>query len=315
MKANHKITYRKIRSMLIKEEALRLGFLDCGITTADPVKNLNEYLENWVKKGYHGEMRYMADHLAERTDPRTFFEGARSVIMVLQNYYTREKQKDPAAPVIAKYAFAADYHTIIQKKLERLLDFIRSEIASCKGKVFVDSSAIHEKSLARRAGLGWTGKNTLLLTQKAGSFVFIGGIITDLELEYNQDAVKDLCGNCNLCLEACPTGALVQPGVLDVRKCISYLTIEKRKGGLPVELKGSFQNRIYGCDICQDVCPWNKKLNPHSGPELSPLPGLLEMTRDDWYNLDEKKFLEIFRHSGIKRLKYSGLKRNLEFIR
>lgn len=304
----------KKNSQRIRSEALRLGFLDCGITSAEPIENLQAYMEDWVKKGFHGEMKYMADHLQERADPRIFYEGAKSVIMVLQNYYTNEKQKDPSAPVLARYSFGKDYHTVIQKKLKKLLDFIHAEIQPCKGKIFVDSSPIHEKSLARRAGLGWAGKNTLLLSQKAGSFFFIGGIITDLELDYNQHPVENLCGSCNLCMEACPTGAIVRPGVLDVRKCISYLTIEKRSGGLPVELKRSFQNRVYGCDICQDVCPWNKSLIPHSESELLPEPELFEMTRNDWYEMDEKKFNRIFRQSGIKRLKYSGLRRNLEFI-
>ena len=304
----------KKNSQLIKSEALRLGFLDCGITSAEPVENVSTHLKDWIQNGFHGEMKYMEDHVPLRSDPRKFFEGAKSVIVVLQNDYTPEKQKDPSSPVIAMYSFGKDYHTIIKKKLKILLDFIQKEIQPCQGKVFVDSAAVHEKSLARRAGLGWTGKNSLLLSRKSGSFFFIGGIITDLELEYNQNQVKNYCGNCTLCIEACPTGAIVQPGVLDVRKCISYLTIESRKCGLPADLKWNFQNRIYGCDICQDVCPWNKEVSPHSEEELKPIPDLIEMTRHDWYDLDEKKFKEIFKYSGVKRLKYSGLRRNLEFL-
>jgi epoxyqueuosine reductase len=301
-------------SQMIKSEALRLGFLDCGITTDEPVENVKEHLADWIRKGYNGEMKYMEDHLNRRTDPQKLLEGAKSVIIVLQNYFTFENQKDPSAPVIARYSYGRDYHPVIQKKLKKILDFIQAEIQPCRGRVFVDSSPIHEKSLAYRAGLGWIGKNSLLLSQKAGSFFFVGGIITDLELEYNRDPVKNYCGNCNLCIEACPTGAIVRPGVLDVRKCISYLTIENRNCGLPAEMKANFKNRVFGCDICQDVCPWNKKLNLHSEPQLKPNPDLLEMTRNDWYNLDEKKFNRIFKNSPVKRLKYSGLKKNLEFL-
>jgi epoxyqueuosine reductase len=304
----------KKNSQLIRAEALRLGFLDCGITSAEPSENVSEHLKDWIRNGFHGEMKYMEDHLPLRSDPRKFFEGAKSVIVVLQNYYTTEKQKDPSSPVMAMYSFGRDYHTVIKKKLKKLLDFIQAEIQSCQGKIFVDSAAVHEKSLAQRAGLGWIGKNSLLLSQKTGSFIFIGGIITDLKLEYSKDPGINYCGNCILCMEACPAGAIVRPGVLDVRKCISYLTIESRKCGLPAELKGNFHNRVYGCDICQDVCPWNKNLTPHSESELMPNPELLEMTRNDWYNLDEKKFNEIFKSSTLKRLKYSVLRRNLEFL-
>ena len=304
----------KKKSQLIRSEALRLGFLDCGITSAEPPENAVELLKDWVGKGYHGEMKYMKDHLDLRTDPQKFFEGARSVIVMLQNYYTSEKQKDPSSPVIARYSYGGDYHSIISKKLKTILDFIQAEIQPCRGRIFVDSSSVLEKSFACRAGLGWIGKNSLLLSRKAGSFFFIGGIITDLELDYNQNIEKNYCGNCKLCIEACPTGAIVRPGVLDARKCISYLTIENRRSGLPAELKGKFQNRIFGCDICQDVCPWNKNISPHSEPKLEPLPELLEMTKKDWYNLDERKFNEIFRCSEVKRLKYSGLRRNLEFL-
>jgi len=304
----------KINSQLIRSEALRLGFLDCGITSADPPENAVELLKDWIGRGYHGEMKYMEDHFDLRTDPQKFFEGARSVIIVLQSYYTSENQKDPSSPVIARYAFGADYHLIIAKKLIKLLDFIQAEVQPCQGRIFVDSVPVLEKSFACKAGLGWIGKNSLLLSRKSGSFFFIGGIMTDLELEYNQDLVKNYCGSCKLCMEACPTGAIIRPGMLDVRKCISYLTIESRKYGLPDDLKDKFQNRVYGCDICQDVCPYNKNLNPHSEPELKANQVLLEMTTSDWHNLDQKKFNEIFKYSGVKRLKYSGLRRNLKFL-
>lgn len=304
----------KKRSQLIRIEALRLGFLDCGITSAEPPEHATEHLSDWIRNGYHGEMKYMEDHLELRTDPQKMLDGARSVIMVLQNYYISGQQADPSAPVIARYAYGRDYHAVIKKKLKKVLGFMQAEIQPCRGRIFADSAPVLEKALARRAGLGWTGKNSLLLTRKSGSFFFIGGIITDLELEYNQNPGKEYCGKCKLCIEACPTGAIARPGVLDVRKCISYLTIENRACGLPAELKGNFRNRIFGCDICQDVCPWNRKAHPHNEPGLNPNPSLLEMSRNDWHDLDEKKFKKLFKGTPVERLKYNGLRRNLEFL-
>lgn len=304
----------KGRNNLIMEEALRLGFLDCGITSSEPPENEGEHLSDWIRKDYHGAMRFMEDHSDLRTDPKKLLEGARSVIMVLQNYYTASQQEDPAAPVIARYAYGRDYHAVITKKLKKLLNYIQAEIHPCQGRIFVDSAPVLEKALAHRAGLGWIGKNSLLLSRKSGSFFFIGGIITDLELDYNQTPAGEYCGDCKLCMEACPTGAIVQPGVLDARKCISYLTIENRRGGLPAELKSNFQNRVFGCDICQEVCPWNSNAHPHNEPLLKPNPALLGMTREDWYALDEKKFTGLFKDTPVERLKYSGLKRNLDFL-
>ncbi len=250
-----------------------------------------------------------------RCDPGKFASWARSVIMVLQNYYPSAGQNDPSAPVISRYAYGHDYHSVINKKLKKLLGFIRSEIGPCRARTFIDTSPILEKSLAQRAGLGWQGKNSILISKKYGSFFFIGGIITDLELEYNQVPAKDYCGNCRLCIDACPTLALISPHILDARKCISYLTIENRTGGLPAELKPHIRNRVFGCDICQEVCPWNRKAIPHSEPELVPVPGLLEMSRDDWYSLDAKKFTTLFRDTPFERLKFNGLRRNLEFVK
>jgi epoxyqueuosine reductase len=303
------------RTKVIYEEALRLGFTDCGITTADPPVDAGNYLIDWIKNGYHGEMKYMEERSELRCDPRKFASGARSVIMLLQNYYPSGGQKDPSAPVIARYAYGRDYHSVINNKLKKLLDFIRSEIGPCRAKTFIDTSPILEKSLAKHAGLGWPGKNTILISKKFGSFFFIGGIITDLELEINRIPTKDYCGTCRICIDACPTGALVRPYILDARKCISYLTIEKRTGGLPAELKPHFRNRIFGCDICQEVCPWNRRAIPHSEPYLNPVAGILEMSRDEWYSLDEKKFSTLFKDTSFERLKYNGLRRNLEFVK
>jgi epoxyqueuosine reductase len=305
----------KNRSQLIFGEALRLGFLDCGITTSDSPENAALHLSDWIRNGYHGEMKYMEEHADLRADPGKLVSWARSIIVVLQNYYTSSQQEDHTAPIIARYAYGQDYHSVIEKKLKKLLDFIQTEIHSCQGRIFIDTSAVLEKSLAQRAGLGWRGKNSLLISKKSGSFFFIGGIITDLELEYNQIPGKDYCGNCRLCVDACPTGALVQPYVLDARKCISYLTIENRIGGLPAELKGRFQNRILGCDVCQEVCPWNRRAVPHNEPGLKPNPELLEMSRNEWYALDEKKFTYLFKDTPFERLKYKGLIRNLDFVK
>jgi epoxyqueuosine reductase len=312
---NYKLKDLKKRSKLIRSEALRLGFLDCGITSAEPPDHAAEHLSDWIRKGYHGQMKYMEENSDLRADPRKLLKGARSVIMMLQNYYTSGKQDDPSAPVIAMYAFGRDYHAVIKKKLKKILEYTVAEIQPCRGRIFVDSAPLSEKALAQRAGLGWTGKNSLLLSRKSGSFFFLGGIITDLELEYNDIPGKDYCGKCKLCIEACPTGAIARPGILDARKCISYLTIENRTSGLPAELKGNFRNRVFGCDICQDVCPWNKsKARPHDEPGLRPNPSLLGMSRSDWYALDEKKFDKLFKGTPVNRLKYHGLRRNLEFL-
>jgi epoxyqueuosine reductase len=315
LKPANKIEDLKIRSRLISAEALRLGFTDCGITTADPPVDARKYLTDWIENGYQGEMKYMEERADLRCDPGKFANWARSVIMVLQNYYPSEGQKDPSAPVIARYAYSRDYHSVVNNKLKKLLDFIRTEIAPCRAKTFIDTSPVLEKSLAQRAGLGWQGKNSILISKKYGSFFFIGGIITDLELEFNRIPAKDYCGNCRLCIDNCPTGAIVLPHILDARRCISYLTIENRTGGLPAEMKPHFHNRVFGCDICQEVCPWNRKAVQHTEPELNPVPGLLEMSRDNWYALDEKKFSSLFKDTPFERLKYGGLRRNLEFVR
>jgi epoxyqueuosine reductase len=302
------------RNQLIKKEASRLGFLDCGITSAEPPENEGAHLNEWIGKGYHGGMRYMEDQLDVRTDPKKLLKGARSVIIVLQNYWVSRQQKDPAAPIVARYAFGRDYHTVMKKKLKKLLGYIQAEILPCRGRIFVDSAPVLEKALACRAGLGWIGKNSLLVSSKSGSFFFIGGIITDLELDHSAMVPKDICGDCNLCIEACPTGAIVLPRVLDVRKCISFLTIENRDCGLPAELKEKFLNRVFGCDICQNVCPWNRNARSHNEPALKPNPALLEMTRDEWYTMDDKKFISLFKDTELERLQYSGLKRNLNFL-
>jgi len=305
---------RKTFSDLIKAEAGHLGFADCGITSAKPMIEDREYLADWLQMRYHGGMRYMENHFNIRTDPRKFFNNALSVIIVIQNYYTPEQQIDSTAPVISKYAYGPDYHKIIRKKIQKLLEFVQNKLIPCNGRIFVDSAPVMEKTLANRAGLGWIGNNSLLISRKYGSFFFIGGIIVDIELAYDKP-IKNNCGDCTRCMDACPAQAIIQPGVIDSRRCISYLTIEYRGKNLPPEFRKHFRNRVFGCDICQDVCPWNKNARAHNEPELQPNFSILEMTRDEWYNLNEERYNRIFKDSAMKRLKYGGLRRNLEFLR
>lgn len=257
-------------------------------------------------------MHYMQSHFNKRVDPSQLVKGARSVIAVLQNYYTPDRQTDPGAPRISKYAFGKDYHRIMKKKLRSLLGFLESKSGPVVGRYFVDSAPVLERALARRAGLGWIGKNSLLLNRKYGSFFFIGVLITDLELAYDSP-VKEYCGECTKCIEACPTGAIVADRIVDSTQCISYLTIEYKKKSLPEEFRGKMENCIFGCDICQDVCPWNNHARPHKEPWLNPRPGLLDMTQKEWSELNEERFGYLFEGTAVKRTKYSGLRRNIDF--
>jgi epoxyqueuosine reductase len=300
-------------SLRIKKKALEMDFLDCGIARADFLKKDAVRLSNWLNNGFHGEMRYMENHFEKRTDPRKLVEGARSVIVVLQNYHTGRKQSDPAAPKISTYAYGKDYHRIVQKKLKLLLHWIQKEIASPPGRVFVDSAPVMERAWAARAGLGWIGKHSLLLNRKYGSWFFLGVIICDLELEPDSP-VNEYCGDCTRCIEACPTGAILPGRTIDATKCLSYLTIELKNRPIPPGFRGKMQNRVFGCDICQEVCPWNNNAHPHSEDWLKPRPGLLEMTRDEWMALDEQKFNVIFDGSAVRRTGFSGLRRNLDFL-
>lgn len=304
----------KISTNLIKAEAGRLGFAGCGITPAVDLADDRTHLIDWLRMGYHGEMQYMKNNPDIRTDPRKLLRNATSVILVLQNYFITEQQNDPAAPVVSKYAYGTDYHKIIRKKIKKLLEFIQNELTPCNGRIFVDSAPVLERSLASRAGLGWIGKNSLLISKKYGSFIFIGGIVVDIKLDYDQ-SVKDYCGDCTRCMDACPTRAIISPRIIDSQRCLSYLTIEYKGKILPSSLKGQFNNRIFGCDICQDICPWNKNTPAHNEPGLKPNPALLEMSRDEWYELTEETYNHIFKGSAVKRLKYDGLRRNLEYLR
>jgi len=297
----------------IKQKALELGFLACGISTATYLADEKERLENWLSAGMNGEMEYMTRNLEKRLDPRLLHEGTQSVISVLLNYYPKEKQLDPEAPVLSKYAYGTDYHFVLKDKLNDLLKFIQDEIEPCNGRAFVDSAPVLDKAWAVRAGLGWIGKNTNLISVEHGSFFFIGELLVDIELKTDERIVSNHCGNCTRCIDACPTKAIVAPYVVDARRCISYQTIEQR-GEIDETLKGQFKDRVFGCDICQDVCPWNLKSEPHEEAAFDPHPRLMELTRQEWQQMDESLFSELFRKSAVKRTRYSGLMRNLKFI-
>lgn len=290
-----------------------LGFQACGISRAGFLSEEKSRLEKWLAQGMHGEMDYMARNTPKRLDPRLLFEGAKSVVSVLLNYYPSKKQTDPEAPVLSKYAYGTDYHFVLKEKLQSLLRYIQAEVAPCTGRAFTDSAPVLDKAWAARAGLGWVGKNTNLISAEHGSFFFIGELILDLELEPDEKMVRNRCGTCTRCIDACPTHAIVAPYVVDARKCISYQTIEL-KGELDRSLQGQFRERVFGCDICQDVCPWNLKSEPHHEPGFEPHPGLMQLTKKEWQEMDQPLFNELFRNSAVKRAKYHGLKRNLRFL-
>lgn len=299
---------------LIRTEALRLGFSFVGIAKAQYLDEEARRLEEWLNKGYHGNMAYMANHFDLRTDPTKLVPGAKSVIVLMHNYFPKEKQQDAEAPILARYAFGEDYHFVVKRKLKDLLRFIQENIGEVSGRCFVDSAPVMEAEWAKRAGLGWQGKNTILIHPKAGSYFFISELILDLELE-PDNPIRDYCGTCRRCIEACPTGAISPQGyLLDGSKCISYLTIELREA-IPEEFKGKMENRVFGCDICQEVCPWNRFAKPHDEPAFEPPPGLMEMTRRDWEEITEEVFKTVFKKSAVKRTKYEGLLRNLKFLK
>ncbi len=296
----------------IKTEAKRLGFLSCGISKSDFLEEEAPRLEKWLNKNMNGEMSYMANHFDKRLDPRLLVEGSKSVISLILNYYPEETQTDDSYK-ISKYAYGQDYHHIIKTKLRQLQEFITEEIGEVNGRAFVDSAPVLDKAWAAKSGLGWIGKNSNLLTQQVGSFYFIAELIVDLELEYDH-AVTDHCGTCTACIDACPTQAIVDPYVVDGSKCISYFTIEL-KNELPNEMKGSFDDWMFGCDVCQDVCPWNRFSKPHKEPLFNPNPDLLSMTKKDWEEITVDVFQKVFKKSAVKRTKFDGLTRNIEFLK
>ncbi|MCK0192172.1 tRNA epoxyqueuosine(34) reductase QueG [Arenibacter sp. F20364] len=299
-------------TQMIKAEAKRLGFLSCGISRAEFLEEEAPRLEKWLEKNMHGEMGYMENHFDKRLDPTKLVEGSKSVISLLLNYFPDQSQNENAYKV-SKYAYGHDYHHVIKSKLKELQEFIAQEIGEVHGRAFVDSAPVLDKAWAARSGLGWIGKHSNLLTQQVGSFYFIAELIVDLELGYDH-RVTDHCGTCTACIDACPTQAIVEPYVVDGSKCISYLTIEL-KNEIPSEFNGKMDDWMFGCDVCQDVCPWNRFSKSHREPLFNPNPELLSMTKKDWEEITEDVFKKVFQKSAVKRTKFSGLKRNIEFLK
>ena len=306
------INSKSKHTTLIKQEAKRLGFLSCGISKAEFLETEAPRLENWLNKNMHGEMRYMENHFDKRLDPTKLVEGSKSVVSLLLNYYPSQEQIANSYK-LSKYAYGTDYHFVIKDKLKSLLHFIQDEIGEVDGRAFVDSAPVLDKAWAAKSGLGWIGKHSNLLTQQVGSFYFIAELIIDLELEYDY-ATTDHCGTCTACIDACPTEAITEPYVVDGSKCISYFTIELKEN-IPTEFKGQFDDWMFGCDVCQDVCPWNRFSKAHSEPLFNPHPELLEMTKKDWDEITEDTFRKVFKKSAVKRTKFSGLTRNIKFLK
>jgi len=286
----------------------------CGIAKADFLEEEAPRLEAWLKQGMQGEMHYLENHFDKRLDPRLLVDGAKSVISLGLNYYTGDIQSDPLAPKISKYAYGGDYHQVIKSKLKTLLEVINEKIGEVNGRAFVDSAPVLDKVWAKKAGLGWIGKNTNLINTKTGSFFFLAELIVDIELEYDIPATADHCGTCTRCIDACPTEAIVAPYVVDGSRCISYLTIEL-KNEIPQEFSGKMDNWMFGCDVCQDVCPWNKFSVLNNEAAFQPRAELLEMSRRDWQDITEETFKKVFKNSPVKRTKFIGLKRNIDFLK
>lgn len=297
---------------LIKSEAKRLGFLSCGISKAQFLEEEAPRLEQWLNQNKHGKMQYMENHFDKRLDPTKLVEDSKSVVSLLLNYFPNQEQT-PNSYKLSKYAYGTDYHFVIKDKLKSLLHFIQEEIGEVHGRAFVDSAPVLDKAWAAKSGLGWIGKHSNLLTQQIGSFYFIAELIIDLELDYDTP-VTDHCGTCTACIDACPTQAITEPYIVDGSKCISYFTIELKEN-IPTEFKGQFDNWMFGCDVCQDVCPWNRFSKPHNEPLFNAQPEVLDMTKKDWEEITQETFSKVFKKSALKRTKFSGLKRNIEFLK
>ena len=302
---------KTLYTQLIKNKAKALGFEYCGVSKAEFLEEEAPRLENWLNKQMHGEMAYMANHFDKRLNPQLLVDGAKSVVSLSLNYFP---EKEIIADFkISKYAYGIDYHLVIKEKLKALLSHIIEEIGEVHGRVFVDSAPVMDKAWAKKSGLGWMGKNTNLINKKSGSFFFLAELILDLELEYDG-AIKDYCGTCTRCIDACPTDAITEPYIVDGSKCISYFTIELKEQ-IPLEVKGKFENWVFGCDICQDVCPWNKFSKPHQTDAFNPKPDLIGMSTKDWVEITEEVFKTVFKDSAIKRTKLEGIKRNIYFLK
>lgn len=305
---------KEFYSRLIRETAISLGFDHCGIAAAVPLDADARRLEAWLSKGFHGGMAYMEKHFDLRVDPGKLLPGARSVITLLKNYFPEEEQA-AGLPRISKYAYGKDYHDLIRGQLNQFLERIREQVGDFQGRGFVDSAPVLERAWARESGLGWIGKNGNLINKEQGSFFFIATLITDLDLLYDEPFAKDYCGTCTRCIDACPTEAILPDRTVDGSRCISYFTIELKELMIPAEMNGKSGNWIFGCDTCQDVCPWNRFSTPHQEPGLDPLPGILQLSTSDWEEMTEESFRKIFKDSPVRRSKFSGIRRNLAFIK
>jgi len=299
-------------TQMIKTEALRLGFLSCGISKAEFLEEEAPRLESWLKNDFHGEMKYMENHFDKRLDPRLLVDYAKSVISLSYNYYPEQVQLEGSYK-IAKYAYGQDYHHVIKAKLKELSVFIQEQIGDVQGRAFVDSAPVMERSWAKKSGLGWIGKHSLVLQKQQGSFFFLSELVVDLELDYDTP-MTDHCGTCTKCIDACPTEAILPNNTIDGSKCISYFTIEL-KDSIPNEFKGQFNDWMFGCDICQDICPWNRFSKPHKEPLFTPKSELLNMTKKDWVEITEDVFGKVFQKSAVKRAKFVGLQRNISFLK
>lgn len=297
---------------IVKQTALELGFSFVGIAKARQLDEEARRLEEWLNRDYYGKMGYMANHFDKRIDPTKLVLGAKSVVTLMYNYYNDEQQTDPNAPKISMYAYGKDYHHVVKNKLKTFLSILNEEIGEVNGRCFVDSAPVLERDWAKHSGIGWIGKNSLLINKKQGSYFFLAELIIDLELEADAP-IKDYCGRCTRCIDACPTEAIVEPYVVDGSKCISYFTIEL-KDAIPQEVKGKFDNWMFGCDVCQQVCPWNRFSKRHNESDFEPHPDLLGMTKSEWEEVTEEVFRELFRKSAVKRTKFKGLKRNIDFL-
>lgn len=299
-------------TQLIKQTARQLGFEYCGISKAEFLEEEAPRLENWLRQNMHGEMKYMENYFDKRLDPRLLVDGARSVISLLLNYYPPQQQNGDA-PKISKYAYGTDYHFVIKDKCKTFLEILKREIGDINGRCFVDSAPVLDKAWAKKSGLGWIGKNANLITKENGSFFFVAELIVDVELEYDSP-IKDFCGTCTKCIDACPTQAIVAPYVVDGSRCISYLTIELKEN-IPAEFNSKMDNWAFGCDVCQDVCPWNRFSKPHQEPLFSNQHNLLEWNEKEWAEITEETFARVFKNSAVKRTGFKGLKRNLLFLK
>lgn len=299
-------------TQFIKSEAKRLGFLSCGISKAGFLEEEAPRLEAYLNQNFNGKMKYMENHFDKRLNPTLLVDDAKSVISLLFNYYP-EKQQIENTYKISKYAYGQDYHFVIKEKLKELLQSIQTEIGEVSGRAFVDSAPVLDKAWAAKSGLGWVGKHTLLISKKEGSFSFVAELIIDLQLDYDN-ATTDHCGNCTACIDACPTEAIVAPYVVDGSKCISYFTIELKES-IPSEMKGKMDDWIFGCDICQDVCPWNRFSKSHNEPLFNPNPEVLSFSKRDWEDITAETFAKVFKNSAVKRAKLEGLERNIQFLK